>query len=187
MTAPAGWAGVRCSAVRTTTRLVRPRDAEQFTELVRANRDFLAPWDPIRPEEYFTLAAQRDTIEHLLRAHADGAAVPLTILGDGRIVGRVTLSNIVRGALQSCTVGYWLAEAATGHGYATAAVAQSCELAFAQLGLHRIEAGTLITNVRSQAVLARTGFQRFGLAPRYLKIAGRWQDHLLFQRLSDFE
>jgi ribosomal-protein-alanine N-acetyltransferase len=173
--------------VRTTTRLVRPQDAERFTELVQANREFLAPWDPVRPAEYYTLQGQRDTIELLLRAHADGAAVPLTILGDDEIVGRVTLSNIVRGALQSCSIGYWLAEAANGRGHATRAVAQSCELAFAQLGLHRVEAGTLVANVRSQAVLQRTGFRRFGLAPQYLKIAGRWQDHLLFQRLSDAE
>jgi ribosomal-protein-alanine N-acetyltransferase len=56
---------------------------------------------------------------------------------------------------------------------------------FEGLGLHRVEAGTLLSNTRSQAVLERNGFVRFGLAPRYLPIAGEWQDHLLFQRLAD--
>ncbi len=48
-----------------------------------------------------------------------------------------------------------------------------------------MQAGTLPHNGRSQQVLAKNGFVRFGLAPRYLRIAGRWQDHVLYQRLSD--
>jgi len=47
-----------------------------------------------------------------------------------------------------------------------------------------VGAGTLVHNVRSQKVLLRNGFVRFGLAPSYLKIAGKWQDHILFQVLS---
>jgi ribosomal-protein-alanine N-acetyltransferase len=58
-------------------------------------------------------------------------------------------------------------------------------LAFDELGLHRVEAGTLLHNVRSQRVLERNGFVRFGVAPSYLRIAGQWRDHALFQRLND--
>jgi hypothetical protein len=32
-------------------------------------------------------------------------------------------------------------------------------------------------------VLRRTGFDLIGRAPDYLRIAGRWRDHLLVQRL----
>ena len=53
----------------------------------------------------------------------------------------------------------------------------------ADLGLHRLEAGTLAHNTGSQRVLLKCGFTEIGLAPGYLKIAGEWQDHLLFQRL----
>jgi ribosomal-protein-alanine N-acetyltransferase len=42
-----------------------------------------------------------------------------------------------------------------------------------------------VHNSASQRVLARNGFVQYGLAPRYLEIAGRWQDHLMFQRLRD--
>ena len=51
------------------------------------------------------------------------------------------------------------------------------------LGLHRVEAGTLVHNVASQRVLLRTGFSQYGLAPKFLFIAGDWQDHILFQRI----
>ena len=54
-----------------------------------------------------------------------------------------------------------------------------------ELGLHRIQAGTLLHNVRSQRVLERTGFVRFGVAPAYLSIAGQWQDHALYQIVNE--
>jgi ribosomal-protein-alanine N-acetyltransferase len=58
-------------------------------------------------------------------------------------------------------------------------------LAFWEMGLHRIQAGTLLYNVRSQRVLERTGFVRFGVAPAYLSIAGEWQDHALYQIVNE--
>ena len=56
--------------------------------------------------------------------------------------------------------------------------------AFKKLGLHRVQAETLLDNTPSQRVLERNGFVRYGLAPKYLNIAGRWQDHIMFQRLT---
>ena len=73
---------------------------------------------------------------------------------------------------------------ANGQGHATAAVAQISRLAFRELGLYRIEAGTLRRNARSQRVLEHNGFERIGVACAYLKIAGRWQDHVLYQLLD---
>ena len=53
-----------------------------------------------------------------------------------------------------------------------------------ELGLHRVEAGTLLHNVASQQVLRHNGFLPFGVARDYLHIGGRWQDHVLFQLLA---
>jgi ribosomal-protein-alanine N-acetyltransferase len=100
------------------------------------------------------------------------------------VAGRINLNNIVRGAFQSCSAGYWVSQSANGRGLATAAVGEMTELAFGEFGLHRVEAATLLNNTRSQRVLERNGFARIGLAPNYLNIAGRWQDHLLFQRIA---
>lgn len=68
---------------------------------------------------------------------------------------------------------------------ATRAAAQVLADCFGRHGLHRVEAGTLVDNLASQAVLRRNGFTLIGSAPRYLRIAGEWRDHLLFQRLAD--
>lgn len=169
-----------------THRLVAPDDAPALAELVRTNREFLAPWEPVRGEEYFTEAGQRASIGASLAEHERGRGLPCVIVDrDDVVVGRVNLNNIVRGASQSASLGYWLAQAAGGRGVATAAVRDIVRVAFTELGLHRIQADTLVHNQASQRVLERNGFARIGLAPRYLKIAGRWQDCILHQLLSD--
>ncbi|MEC5199828.1 ribosomal-protein-alanine N-acetyltransferase [Arthrobacter sp. PL16] len=167
-------------------RLVASGDDEALTELQVRNRDFLALWDPVRNGDYFTVSGQGADIEGALARHERGEAMPWVILtDDGAIAGRLTLSGIVRGPFQSCSMGYWLAEDQTGKGLATEAVRAAIIFAFTQLELHRVQAETLIENVASQSVLAKTGFEQYGLAPRYLKIAGSWKDHLVFQRLND--
>jgi ribosomal-protein-alanine N-acetyltransferase len=174
----------------TATRLVRIEDATTLAALHIENREFMAPWEPDRGEGFFTESGQRKIIEAGLERAAQGLSLPHVILAsatgeDPRVVGRITLNSIVRGPFQSCSVGYWVSAKENGRGLATKAVAHIKHVAFNQLGLHRIEAGTLRHNIRSQKVLERNGFQRFGLAPRYLKIAGEWQDHILFQVLNE--
>jgi ribosomal-protein-alanine N-acetyltransferase len=161
-------------------------DAERLAELVKRSRDFLAPWEPVRPDSYFTRAGQREAVAQSLTARASGLLEPFVILDEeGLVAGRINLNNIVRGPFQSASMGYWLDQQATGRGLATMAAGELVELAFGALGLHRVEAGTLPDNLASQAVLLRNGFEQFGYAPRYLAIAGAWADHLLFQRLAD--
>ena len=167
------------------TRLVTRDDAEALATLVGSNRRFLAPWDPIRPEEFFTVDGQVASIEDALAQHDQGMGLPHVIVDESReVVGRITLHGISRGAFQSCGVGYFVGESHNGRGLATAAVGEMKRIAFEQLALHRIEAGTLPHNAASQVVLGRNGFVRYGLAPQYLSIAGRWQDHVLFQVLN---
>ena len=167
------------------TRLITLEDAPVLAELLRANRDFLAPWEPIRGEDYFTTDGQLVVIGAMLEGHELGTTLPHVILDDsGRMVGRITLNEIVRGAAQSCSLGYWLAANDNGRGLATAAVRDMMRIALEELKLHRIQAGTLLHNGRSQRVLERNGFVRFGMAPEYCNIAGEWQDHALYQVLS---
>ena len=164
------------------TRVLEEDDVGELVRVLRENRAFLEPWDPIREDDYYSAAGQLD---FLRTARAGTTTVPMVIVVDGRIGGRITLNNVVRGAFQSCSLGYWVARDLNGKGVATAAVGHAVRHAFGELGLHRVEAGTLVHNTGSQRVLERNGFARYGLAPRYLRIAGRWQDHVLYQRLND--
>lgn len=166
------------------TRLLTLDDIPLLTDLLRANRQFLAPWEPLRPDAYFTVEGQNAVVREALARHRDGSALPHLILDEtGEPVGRITLNGIVRGPFQSCSVGYWLSASHNGRGLAGAALRHIKQVAFEQMGLHRIQAETLLHNIRSQHVLNRNGFVRIGMAPNFLKIAGRWQDNILFQTL----
>jgi ribosomal-protein-alanine N-acetyltransferase len=166
----------------TACRLITPEDAPVLAELQRVNRAFLAPWEPLRDDGYFTKAGQRAAIEDALTQYEQGRNLPYVILDEGAgIVGRITLNGIVRGAFRSCSVGYWVSQPVSGRGVATAALREIIGVAFGELGLHRIQGETLLDNFASQRVLERNGFGRIGMAPEYLKIAGRWQDCILYQ------
>jgi [ribosomal protein S5]-alanine N-acetyltransferase len=161
-------------------------DAEALASTQRANRDFLAPWDAVRDDDYFTVEAQRNVVRVELGAHERGTMMPRVIVdSDGQLVGRININGITRGAFQSASIGYWVSQSHGGRGLASAAVAEVIDIAFNGLGLHRLQAETLLNNVPSQRVLIRNGFRPFAIAPSYLKIAGEWQDFILFQILND--
>lgn len=160
---------------------VRESDAEALAEAYRANGEHLKPWEPARDDAFFTAEYQRAQIEKSREAFAAGTAVAFVITTGGRVVGRLTLTGIVRGAFQSVNLGYWIAADHQGRGLMTAAVRAASTIARDELRLHRIQAATLLHNDASQAVLRKCGFTEIGVAPGYLRIAGRWQDHRLFQ------
>jgi [ribosomal protein S5]-alanine N-acetyltransferase len=153
-------------------------DAGELAAVLAENREFLAGSSPVSAEGFFTVEGQRARLE------GDGSE-RFAILDGGRIAGTVSISNIVHDPLQSATLGYWVAEPVNGRGLATRAVREVVDIAFEELGLHRLEAATLVENAPSQRVLEKNGFERIGLARRYLQIAGEWRDHLLFQRTAD--
>ena len=168
------------------TRLISVNDVERLADLQLTGRPFFALWELVRADPYFTVAGQQAEVENALARHSRGEALPHVILDeDSQVVGRITFSGITYGAFQSCNMGYWVAQESNGRGYATEAVRAMTVCAFEELGLHRVQAETLMPNVRSQRVLERVGFMRYGSAPQYLKKADRWQDHLMYQLLAD--
>ena len=163
--------------------MIRPLsadDADELAALYAANRAFLAPYEPERPDAFFTPEGQRERLE----AYREDSW-SFAILDGKAIAGTISLTNVVRNALRSGNVGYWVAEDRNGRGLATGAVGELVDFAFGEAALHRVEAGTLVDNIRSQRVLERNGFERIGVARRYLLIAGAWRDHVLFQRVAD--
>ncbi|MEU2199281.1 GNAT family N-acetyltransferase [Isoptericola sp. NPDC019482] len=166
-----------------TLRLLHPDDGPALAAAYTRNREHLAPWEPVRPPEFFDAGRQAELVATELRSHEDGRSTSLVLERAGELVGRVNLSDIVHGAFCSTHLGYWVDASLAGRGVMTAAVEAVCAHARDVLGLHRVQAATLLHNAASQTVLARTGFERIGTAPSYLRIAGRWQDHVLFQRI----
>ena len=160
-------------------------DVAALARLTRANRAFLAGSGPLRTEEYFTDAGQERAVLASLEAAENGTTFPMVIVDESDVlVGTLNLNSIIRGAFQSTSIGYWVSQERNGEGIASAAVAAAKHVAFEELGLHRIQGETLVDNHASQRVLLKNGFTRYGVAPDYLKIAGRWQEHVLFQVIA---
>ena len=84
-------------------------------------------------------------------------------------------------------LGYWQGAPHEGNGYMREAVRTTCEWMFHMGGLERIEAGTLVDNQRSQALLRAVGFKEEGLARAYLQINGKRHDHVLFGLVRDID
>ena len=125
-----------------------------------------------------TPAAFRSVRRRVLQRARLGLTLPFTVRVEGRLAGQVTIDNVVRGALRSGNVGYWIDRAVAGRGMASLAVALVCDHAFGPVGLHRLQADIRPENGPSQRLVERLGFRREGLLRRYLDIDGDWRDHL---------
>lgn len=162
-------------------------DYGPWAELRALSRAHLVPWEPAWPRDDLTKSAYRRRLRHYQREARDdlGYAFLLFEAESDRLMGGVTLSNVRRGVTQSAMLGYWLGQPFVGKGHMTAAVRAVLPHAFETLRLHRIEAAVQPANTPSVGVLRRTGFVEEGLARRYLKINGQWQDHLIFAILAE--
>jgi len=150
--------------------------------------EYHAPWDPIRPAGFWDLP----TVAERLRVQVAEAQAQVSLClclsqknDPTRIIGVSNLRNIIRGAMLGCHLGYSLAPDAVGRGYMTEAVERTVRIAFEDLALHRVEANVIPRNTRSIAVVERAGFSAEGVSPRYLRIAGVWEDHVRYAAIND--
>lgn len=175
---------------RLTLRPLAPSDREAFVRFQSVSREHLAPWLPARAPGQDDHALFDDQ----LRRAAEGLAAETDVrlsgfLADGRLAAQVALGQIFRRAFESAYAGWSVSADCTGAGLATEAVTGLLDLAFAPpgrgLGLHRVQANVMPANIRSIRVAEKCGFRREGLARGYLKIAGAWEDHVMFAKLAE--
>jgi [ribosomal protein S5]-alanine N-acetyltransferase len=169
-----------------TLRTPQMSDYSAWAELRAQSREFLTPWEPLWASDELSRASFRRRVRHYLRDLREDVGYALFIFAAPAraLVGGLTLCNVRRGVTQSCTLGYWVGAKYAHQGYMTAAVRAVIPFVFDSLELHRVEAACLPSNTASIKLLEKTGFKREGLARRYLRINGIWQDHLLYGLLD---
>ena len=158
-----------------------PALAEPASAFYRRNRAAFAPFDPVQPQEFFTAEGQAERLAFDLAQAEAGRSFRFLLVQPrhpGRIIGLAGLNEIVRGAFQSCFISYKLDHTLWGQGYGAEAIAALTEWGFRNLGLHRVEANIMPRNLPSRRAAAKAGFEEEGLARRYLKINGVWEDHI---------
>ena len=161
-------------------------DFKAWVDLRKSNRAFLEPWEPIWNDDDFSRSsfARRLRIYHDWALRDQGYAFFIFESQSQQLVGAVSLNNIRRGAEQSATLGYWLAERFARQGFMSEVLQLVCDHSFDALNLHRVEAACLPRNEASKRLLEKAGFNQEGYAKSYIKIAGCWEDHLLFARIK---
>ena len=165
--------------------LRRPRRSDQqaFLAAARASRRLHSGWvqAPEAPAAYVAYVER-----YAIRGRSPRHAGFLVVRNDdGALAGVINFSEIVRGAFHSAYVGYYAFAELAGDGYMTEGFALALDFAFRRLALHRVEANVQPANRRSIALVSRLGFEREGYSRRYVKISGRWRDHVRFAMLAE--
>ncbi|MGG3623491.1 GNAT family protein [Bacillus gobiensis] len=164
-------------------------DAEAFLQLELRNKEFFQTYTPLRNNNFYTMEGQLNRIQSIVknRELEQEYSFGIYIIGSEELIGKVTLSEVVRGAIQGCFIGYYLDKQHNGKGYMTEAVRLTVHYAFNDLNLHRIEAGVMPHNQGSMKVLEKAGFHKEGIAKKNVKINGKWEDHQILAIVNENE
>jgi ribosomal-protein-alanine N-acetyltransferase len=172
---------------RLILRQLKVKESNQLSDYLQRNKSFLQEWEPLRDENYYLKESIKKAIKNENKSSKNKTGLSLYIFnkGEDKIIGNVSLTNIVYGVFQSCYLGYKLDESEINQGKMTEALKKLTEIAFEEYKLHRIEANILPKNIRSLTVVKKLGFIEEGLSKKYLKINGKWEDHLHFVLLNE--
>jgi [ribosomal protein S5]-alanine N-acetyltransferase len=184
---PPGWS-IRTPRMRL--RLLEEADRAEFVRVHEVSWELFRPWFATMPEEETFDGLFTRQLERGREGLAAGTQVRLVgRLDDGRIGAFLSLSQIVRGAFDCAYAGWAVNAEVCGQGLGTEGVAALLDFAFAPLphglGLHRVQANIIPANAASLRVAEKNGFRLEGLAKRYLRIAGEWQDHRMYAKLAE--
>lgn len=173
---------------RLVLKQLSPSHATKVLQFYSDNRDFLSPFEPERPGYFYTRQHQKQMLKWDQEALSSSSMIRFWLFtkeDPNTVIGTIALSGIIRGAFQSCLLGYKMAEAYTRHGYMYEALLKVIDYAFEEMELHRIEANIMPRNIPSLSLTRKIGFHEEGLALRYLKINGVWEDHIHMVLLNE--
>ncbi|MGO1298907.1 MAG: GNAT family N-acetyltransferase [Vibrio sp.] len=173
---------------RTKIELLRPQHAQAMLEYYQSNSAHLAPWEPLRTDDYYTLPFWDELAKQSVLAFDMGQEYRFVVFHKDhsrQVIGVCNFTGVIRGVFQACLMGYSLDHQHLNQGYMTEIVHATSQYMFEQVGLHRIMSNYMPNNIASERVLQKLGFEREGYAKRYLKIAGQWQDHILTAKIHD--
>jgi ribosomal-protein-alanine N-acetyltransferase len=176
--------GLRLYGRRVVLRPLVAQDFNGWSEVRRRNGEWLTQWEPMRlshhpdPETNREVFAARCGARE--RERLAGTQFAFGIFVDGAFAGEINLNNVVRGAFQSATIGYWIDKSRAGRSLMSEAVVVLAQYAFEEMRLHRLEICIIPRNVNSRRVMEKLDIRTEGVAERFLEINGVWEDHIRY-------
>lgn len=162
-------------------------DARAFLDAVKASRRLHGAWvhPPSTPARFAAFVRRYGRFTAGDPRSATHVGLLVCRCDDDAIVGVFNVGEIVRGLFQSAYLGYYAFAPHAGGGYMAEGLELALAYAFRVLKLHRLEANVQPTNRRSLALVRGAGFTREGYSRRYVRIAGRWRDHVRLALLAE--
>jgi len=159
----------------------------QVAEYYKRNRDFFKRWESSKRDDFFSESYQKMLLKLEQEDIENGNRMKLWIFNrkNNKIIGFLNFGNIIRGAFDSCFLGYKLDKDETGKGYMTEALKEGMAFYFDVMKLHRIEVNLMPQNTLGIKAVERVGFIKEGISEKYLKINGKWEDHLHYVMLKE--
>lgn len=168
-----------------TLRNFTPGDADNLLEYYKKNKEYLAPFEPARDSNFYTLENQVSLLNESYKQLLNGTSIDMGIFKEDKLIGKIKLSNIVYGSLKSGILGYSIDKEEQGHGYMRESVNLFLKYIFEECDLHRVEASAMVDNIKSRNVLSGCGFKLVGVNEKYLLINGRWKDHATYYLIKE--
>ena len=176
--------GLRLYGKRVMMRPLVPPDFPAWSDVRLRNERWLVPWEPSRLSNQGDPTRERDVFAARCAARDRdrqlGVAYAFGLFVDNSVAGEVNLNNLVRGAQQTGTVGYWIDQSRAGNAYVAEGVSVLMRFAFEELRLHRLEICIIPRNDNSRRVMDKLRVREEGTALKFLEINGVWEDHVRY-------
>lgn len=158
-----------------------PDTAIELQKYLIRNKERLAPFEPSRDASYYELDIIKERINLAIDNGKSNKDVSFIIRENKskKIIGVINFTNFVFGVFQACYLWFSIDRDYEGRKMMYEALSSAIENIRDKYKIHRIMANHLPENLRSEALLNRLGFIKEGYAKSYLKINGKWQDHVL--------
>jgi ribosomal-protein-alanine N-acetyltransferase len=157
-------------------------DRHEWLLLRAKNKDYLQPYEPAWPHDALTPEFYERRLARTIRDWQEDRSYSFLIFhkDTGDMIGGININNVIRGAAQFASIGYWIDEEMQGHGYMFQAAKEVVSFCFDTISLSRINAACMPHNIKSKNLLLKLGFTEEGFANNYLQINGKREDHILF-------
>ncbi len=167
------------STERLFIRKVTRDDTLILRDYYLRNREHFRRWEPLRDDTFYSIEGTTSRIDGIQEQMLQGSSLYLVIFLNEALVGNCNLTNIVRSPFEACNLGFSVDTTKQGNGIMYEGLRCILKYTFESMRLHRVMANYKPDNLRSAALLQRLGFEKEGFAREYLKINGKWADHVL--------
>lgn len=173
---------------RLILKIIHTGFAQEVLDFYMDNKDIFEPYEPPRPDKFYTKAYQRALLSCEYNYMTKMQSVRFWVFkkeDPDKIIGTVSFSNIQPHVYSSCNIGYKFDKKYHHNGYAFEALMKLIQIIFTECDIHRINAYILPSNTSSKKLIKKAGFTFEGIARKCIYIQGGWHDHEQYSLIND--